>query len=476
MPTLTIPNNWTPRWYQRPLWDYLEKGGKRAVGIWHRRAGKDEVCLHKAAVAAFERPATYWHMLPEYSQGRKAIWAAVNPHTGIRRIDEAFPHEIRESYSENEMFIRFKTGATWQVVGSDSYNSTVGSPPAGVIFSEWSLSNPAAWGYIAPILEENGGWAAFITTPRGKNHAHGMLQMARKEPGWFAQVLNISDTRAISVEAVERQRREYSGIFGPDAADALIEQEYYCSFDAAVLGAYYAKEMAQASKQKRIGSVPHDPAFKVYTAWDIGRTDDTSIWFYQVIAGEVRVIDFHTSSLKDVAFYCGQLLGREIELDFISGKIIVRRGADIPELKHRKAYVYARLNLPHDARAKTLASSRSVIEQLLAVFGADVCHIVPNLKKQDGIQAARLMFPRVHFDEDRCEVGIEALKLYRREWDEVTRMFKDNEVHDWTSHPADAWRYLALSWQEENVTTKAPEPPRGIESMTMNEMWELEQA
>ena len=133
---MQIPNNWQPRAYQRPFWDYLEKGGKRAIEIAHRRWGKDDVLLHRTAVAALERTATYWHCLPEYEQARKAIWNAVNPHTGERRIDEAFPEAIRESKDEQQMFIRFKNGSTWQVIGSDRYNSLVGAGVAGVVFSE----------------------------------------------------------------------------------------------------------------------------------------------------------------------------------------------------------------------------------------------------------------------------------------------------------------------------------------------------
>src|SRR3954471_18018454 len=129
MAEVILPHKWEPRDYQLPLWQALESGIKRAMGIWHRRAGKDDVCLHWAAVSAMQKPATYWHMLPEYAQARKAIWNAVNPHTGVRRIDEAFPIEIRASTNDHEMFIRFKNGATWQVVGSDSYNSLVGTPP-----------------------------------------------------------------------------------------------------------------------------------------------------------------------------------------------------------------------------------------------------------------------------------------------------------------------------------------------------------
>ena len=241
------------------VWRYLERGGKRAICIWHRRAGKDDVCLHWAASSMIDKPATYWHMLPAYSQGRKAIWTAVNPHTGKRRIDEAFPHELRANTNEQEMFIRLKNGATWQVLGSDRYDAAVGSPPYGITFSEWALSNPAAWAYLAPIVIENGGWALFITTARGRNHAKSMLDMAQTRDDWFSEVLPVNVTGAMSEEAVEQQRVEYTGIFGKEAADALIDQEYYCSFEAAILGAYWGKEMLLAEQQGRICDVPVNP-------------------------------------------------------------------------------------------------------------------------------------------------------------------------------------------------------------------------
>lgn len=175
MTEITLPaNGWTPRVYQKPLWGYLENGGKRAISIWHRRAGKDDVFLHWAATAAFRRQASYWHCLPEYEQARKAIWTAVNPHTGKRRIDEAFPPELVANRDEQQMFIRFINGSTWQVIGSDRYNSLVGAGVAGVTFSEWALCNPSAWGYIRPMIEENNGFAGFITTPRGRNHAKSL--------------------------------------------------------------------------------------------------------------------------------------------------------------------------------------------------------------------------------------------------------------------------------------------------------------
>jgi phage terminase large subunit len=287
-------NGWTPRPYQMGLWRYLEHGGKRAIVAWHRRAGKDETLMHHLCISAMTKPATYWHMLPEATQARKAIWEAVNPHTGIRRIDEAYPVELRETTRENEMFIKFKSGSTLNVVGSDNYNSLVGSPPYGVVFSEWALANPAAWAYISPILRENGGWAAFISTPRGKNHFHSMIRMGR-EQGWFTEVLSAHDTNVFDADGLQAERSELIGAYGADMGSALFAQEYECSFDAAILGAYWGAELALAEREGRIAGLAVDPHLPVHTAWDLGVGQNLAVWFWQAVAGKIAVVDFYQS-------------------------------------------------------------------------------------------------------------------------------------------------------------------------------------
>src|SRR5262249_40286409 len=269
----------------------------------HRRWGKDDVALHWAAVAAMQRPASYWHMLPNYSQARKAIWTAVNPHTGKRRIDEAFPNSIRAQTLENEMFIRFKNGSTWQVIGSDNYDSLVGTPPAGIVFSEWARANPASWGYLAPILLENNGWSLFITTPIGRNHAESMLRMAQSDPNWFAEISTVTDTNAISLEAVGQQRKEYHALFGDDAGDALIAQEYHCSFASAVLGSFFGKELTASEIAGRICQIEVNRDLPIHTAWDIGVDDPTAIWVFQVEPGRVNVVDYCESSGHGLEHY-----------------------------------------------------------------------------------------------------------------------------------------------------------------------------
>ena len=443
MPDIVLPNGWTPRPYQLPAWCAWEAGAKRSLLVWHRRAGKDDVSLHKAAVAAHMRVGNYWHMLPEYAQARKAVWNAVNPHTGRRRIDEAFPRELRASTNEQEMFIRFANGSTWQLMGSDRYDSLVGTPPIGVVMSEFALANPSAWGYLAPILLENGGWADFITTPRGKNHVHGMLKMAREkiaagDRSWFAEVLPYTATGAVTDAQVEDQRAEYHALYGEDAGDALIEQEYLCSFDAAILGAYWGKALTAADRAGRMRALKLDPALPVHTAWDIGVGDSNAIWFFQIRGREILVYDYYEAN--NVGFedhYAEVLRSRPYLWETRAGRK-VRRGDDW---------------VPHDAKVKEWGTGRTRLETMIR-FGA-APRLVPDHGKMDGINAARVTIPRVWWNVPQCEAGIERLRQYRQEWDDEKKTFRDNPRHDWTSHGADAFRYLAVAWRSVAEPTKA---------------------
>jgi hypothetical protein len=444
---ITLPHNWKPRPYQRKLWDYLEGGGKRAIEIAHRRWGKDDVALHWAAVAAMQRPASYWHMLPNYSQARKAIWTAVNPHTGKRRIDEAFPHAIRSQTLENEMFLRLANGSTWQVIGSDHYDTLVGTPPAGIVFSEWARANPAAWAYLAPVLLENRGFGLFITTPIGRNHAQSMLQMAQANPDtWFSEISTVTDTGALSLDAVEQQRIEYRMLFGEDAGDALIAQEYHCSFAAAVLGAFYGKELTAAEINGQICQVERNRDLPICTSWDLGVDDPTAIWVFQVEPGRVNVIDYYESSGQGLKHYVDWLNERNY------------RGVDW---------------VPHDARVRELGSGRTRIETLLKLGRRP--RVVPDHRLMDGINAARQTIPLAYFDAARCANGLEALREYKAEWDDDLRTFKKTPKHDWASHAADSWRYLSMAWREPMAAEdEKPDPVKELlKPRTWNDIWAM---
>ncbi len=425
--------------YQQAFHKHLVSGGKRAIEIAHRRWGKDEIVLAATCELAHQRPASYWHCLPEYEQGRKALWNAINAHTGKRRIDEAFPPEIRESKNEQEMLIKLKCGSTWQIIGSDRYNSTVGAGVAGIAYSEWALANPSAWTYHRPMLEENNGWAAFITTPRGRNHAHKMYEYARKSDKWFAEVSTVHDTGALSLESLEETLAEAIGLYGEDAGRAQFQQEYECSFNAAIMGAFYAREMAAIRTSGRIVPILAIPGRPVHRAWDIGVKDDTSIWWFQVVGTRIYILDCYTASGVGVDHYAEIIEQRRAEHGWIDGTDYV----------------------PHDAKVLEWGIGRTRVEsmQLLGLKPT----VVPLAGKMDGINAVRKTLPLCLFHPRTEEVGIAALEQYRRKWDDDKKCFAASEVHDWTSNLADAMRYLSMAWRTVpvHIDISIPQPQAG---------------
>jgi len=382
------------------------------------RVVKDDVLLHWTAVAAHRRVGTYWHLLPEAAQARKAIWESVNPHTGKRRIDEAFPPELREVTRENEMFIRFRSGSTWQLVGSDNYNSLVGSPPIGVVFSEYALADPNAWGYIRPILLENNGWAVFITTPRGRNHAAQIYDAAKDDDTWFAEVLTANDTGVFTAKALEVERREMAREYGPDDGENRYQQEYMCSFTAGIPGSYYGRMMDDAEAEGRLCRVPHEPRLPVHLSYDLGIGDATAIWFFQMVGTETRAIRYLENSGVGIDWYV-----RELD---------------------KFPYKYGEHVLPHDAEVRELGTGKSRLE-VMNSLGILRTTIVPAQRIEDGINAVRQTLPGVWFDKDNCSRGIDALRSYRRNWDEKRKTFLDRPYHDWASHGADSFRYWSLA-------------------------------
>lgn len=428
---------WRPRPHQLRLWKYLQRGGKRAIAVWHRRAGKDEVCLHRSAVAAFERPGNYWHCLPEFEQGRKAIWTAINAHTGKRRIDEAFPQQLRANTNDNEMFIRFVNGSTWQVIGSDRYNATVGAGVAGIVYSEWALANPSAWAYHRPMVEENDGWAAFITTPRGKNHAHAMYEHARHSPDWFAELQTVDDTGTLSEKTLATALAEYCALYGRDVGTAQFQQEYYCDWVAAILGAYFALEMREVREEGRIMEIEAIAGEPVHRAWDLGMRDDTSVWWFQVVGAQLYILDHYAVSGGGLPHFQEQIEQRRRDYGWVDGNDYV----------------------PHDANIKEWTSGRTRIETMQQL-GLNPMR-VPWATFQDGINAARRTIPLCVFHPRTEETGVAALEQYRREWDDEKKAFRATDYHDWTAHPAAAFRYLSLAWspaprREAKVPAPAP--------------------
>lgn len=463
---ISLPNKWEPRDYQRALWDYLELGGKHAEVIWHRRSGKDEVALHRTAVAAFERIASYWYMLPEYQQARKAIWDAINPHTGKKRIDEAFPLPLRKTTRNQEMMIEFVNGSTFQVVGSDNPNSLVGSPPAGIVYSEWALSNPDARAYLRPIILENNGWQIFNTTPRGRNHAKRTYDSAKADPLAFAQVLDATQTGIFTEQALAYELAAYIADFGDDYGRAKFEQEYMCSFDAAILGAILARQIGLAEQAGRVGDdIVFDPMGQpIEISADIGRKDSATWWFWQPVIGGYHIIDYDGGWGLDAEEWCERL----------SLKLNKYR-------LHDGSLALGTIWLPHDARAKTFSAKRSAVETFIDYFGAKHIAITPNSAKSDRVNAARILTPKVAWNATNCLKGLEGLRSWSYEYNNETKTFSSEPQHDWASHDGDGYSYGCLVMRErEPVKDIQKFQTQGIvqlpdgrftTGMTLEDMW-----
>jgi len=413
---ITIPYKFTPRDYQIPLISCIDRGYKRAVCIFHRRAGKDKTLINLITKEALKRVGVYYYLFPTYKQGRKIIWQGIDK-AGMKFTDH-IPEEIRKRTNDQEMMIELKNGSIIQIIGTDDIDRIVGTNPVGCVFSEYSLQNPKAWDLLRPILAENEGWAVFNYTPRGKNHGYELYEMAKNNPKWFAQILTVDDTKAISQEAIEEER-----LAGMD--EDLIQQEFYCSFEAAIQGAYYAKQINKANEDGRITNVPYVENIPVYTVWDLGVGDSTAIWFVQLVNQEIRIIDYYEAQGEGLPYYA---------------KVLDEKG-----------YKYGGHYAPHDIQVREMGSGLSRLETARSL-GINF-QVVKNISIDDGINAARTIFNRCWFDKEKTKQGVNCLVNYHKEYDEKRKEYKNIPYHDWSSHGADAFRYLAIQFGNKGNTT-----------------------
>jgi len=382
-------------------------------------------------------------------QGPNGLFGYVAPYQNqARRIAwdyfKFFAEPLIKDTNEAQMTLTLVNGAKVSLFGADNADAMRGLGFSGVYLDEYGDFKPSVFGnVIRPALSDKQGWAVFAGTPKGKNQFWEIYQTAQRLPDdWFLLRLPASESGLLPQGELNAAKAQLS-------EDQYL-QEYECSFEAAILGAFYGVEMRQA--ERRITpEVQYDPAYPVHTAWDLGYRDDTAIWWYQVIGGEVRVIDFYAVSGADIRA--------------IAETVVNRR------------YRYGKHYLPHDARAKSLQTGKSIVEQLADHLGFSHLSVVPDIGLQDGIQAVRQMLPRCWFNSVKCADGIEALRQYQREYDEDKKAFRASPRHDWTSHPADAFRMLAVAWRQEPAAQKPLESKVLIvgpqNEVTLNDMWQV---
>jgi phage terminase large subunit len=371
----------------------------------------------------------YCHILPTRKQAKETVWDRLKHYADV--IPGAVPNEA-------DLMIRYPTGHKFQLFGADNPDSMRGLGPSGISFDEFSQQPANIFSEIfSKALADHLGYAVFAGTIKGKDHLYRAYDATRDDPAWFSLWQDVDTSLAtedgVTIQLLEQAMADdramiAQGLMTQDEYD----QEWFLSPEAAIKGAIYGKELTAARQTGRIGNVPHDPSLPVNTYWDLGM--NMAIWFEQSTrSGEVRLIDYYESGGTSSLPECVNVL----------------KG---------KPYTYERHVAPHDIVVKELASGRSRLESA-AALGVRF-DIAPKVSIQDGINAVKLLLPRCYFDATKCAAGLEALRNYRRDFNTRLNEFKEEPLHNWASHGADGFRYLAVRQQTPTERHVTPAPYR----------------
>lgn len=400
------------RWYQEPLWDTVEEQkSKRILYIASRRAGKDILFWNLSIRQCIKRVCLVFYVLPTYSQGRKAVFDAIAI-DGTKFLDY-LPKQLIDSINQAEMKVRFKNGSILQIIGGDTYDtSLVGTNPYAVILSEFALMPPDIFSFIRPILAANGGWCAILGTPRGKNHLWQLWKVAQELPEWEIFVHKASEVQHIPTDVLFQERAQMD--------EGLYLQEYECSFDRGISGSFYGTHLDALKLRGQIGHVPWEPGLLTYTVWDIGVNDATTIIFFNVVGdgSVIRIIDCYSNNNLGLDHYV--------------------------KILQDKPYTYSKHFAPHDIKVREWGGGAVTRYEKARQLGITFT-LVDQIGIIDGIENVWTHFNKFWIDGEKCRSLINALENYRKEWDEVKQMYLPKPVKSWASHYADALRYLAVA-------------------------------
>ena len=427
-----IPFNFEPREYQKPfLWEVRkamrgESDIRFFYQIWHRRSGKDKTNIADVAPRKLiQEPCSVKYVYPTLVMGREHLWEGIGK-DGFQFINH-IPKSIRTGEpNDTRMTIKVRNesdvASIFQVAGTNHPDSLRGGNPKLFIFSEWAEHDPYALDVIEPILKENNGIAIFNTTPKGNNHARSLFEYGKTNPLWWVQTLTYKDTNIFTDDQYKQivedtvKRFEADGRSSEEAI-AYCDQEYMCSFNSPVIGSYYGAAIRKAEDAGRVTNVPQEQSLPVDTHWDLGIDDSMTIWFTQDVGQEIHLIDYYENSGEGLSHYALKL--------------------------QEKKYLYRNHFAPHDISVRELGTGKSRLE-VAKGLGINF-QVGKRLEVDDGINAGRMIFNQCWFDKTKCYRGIQALKNYRKSWDEKNKVFRPTPLHDWASHGADAFRVFAVS-------------------------------
>jgi phage terminase large subunit len=433
MTSVEIKIPYTPRPQQ---FDLHKNEARFKICVSHRRWGKSVYAVTELLRRALElkterNDGRFMYLAPYYRQAKQVAWdylcyyARDLPGTKI---------------NQSELRVDLLNGSRIRLAGAgDDPDALRGIYLDMCVLDEYADMSPRVWSeIIRPALVDRKGAAIFIGTPKGRNHFWRLYEDVADDPEWHRAIYRASETEVIDPTELEAARREMG--------DDEYQQEFECSWTAAIRGSYYGGIIDDAEKEGRIARIEYDPAIPVHVAWDLGISDSCVLWFFQVTLGEVRIIDYYEHNNVPLGHYV--------------------------KIMEEKSYWYGDDWLPHDAKVRELGTGRTRAETLVNMGRRP--RIVPNHKIADGINAARLLLQKCHFDELNCEQGLNALRSYQREWDDTKRVFRKTPLHNWASHAADSFRYLAMAYR--NLKPKEPETDWHEEMLkkpTLDEMWEM---
>ena len=407
-----IDTGYRPREPQRAIHRAVA-ANRFTVVVAHRRMGKTVAAInqliHSALKCDSENPR-YAYIAPTYGQAKRIAWDYLSKFT------QPLDAKLNVSELKSDFF-----GRRIQLYGSDNPDSLRGQYFDGVVIDEIADQDPKIWNeIIRPALADRKGWALFLGTPKGRNHFADFRDRALSSEDWSLLEFKASETGILDVNELESARKEMG--------DDKYSQEFECSFHAAVEGSYYGALINDLETEERIARIPHETLAKTFCAWDLGMSDSTAIWVAQIVSKEVRLIDYVENHGVGLDWYF--------------------------EWLQENGYHHAVQILPHDVEVRELGTGKSRKEVLMEA-GLEI-EVAPRLSVADGIQAVRQLLPRCWFDSDKTKIGLDALRNYRREYDEKRAVFYDRPLHDWSSHAADAFRYLAIGLNEGSSSWDKP--------------------
>lgn len=405
------------REHQRCLYDARQRFN---VWVCHRRFGKTVLALYQLIQAAYtntQHAPRYAYLAPLYRQAKTIAWDL------LTHLTRPIPGTV---VNQAELRVDLTGTRRIQLYGADNPDSLRGLYLDGVVFDEYAQMRPRVWHEVVrPALADREGWAVFIGTPMGHNHFHDLYQDAQAQPDWHTALYTVDDTHVLPDAELDSARRTM--------APEQYAQEFLCSFESALVGSYYGSYLETAQAEDRITRVPWEPSIPVHVTFDIGVADATAIWFLQPLGRMLHVIDYLEASDQGLEWYAKVL--------------------------HEKPYTYGRFYFPFDMQARDFSSDGRTRLAMAESLGLRPSVVVPQGSVADGIHAVRMLFPRFVFDEEKCYEGLQALKAYRREWNESRKTWSDRPLHDWSSHAADSLRYFASAYQDAPAVDVRPPDP-----------------